>query len=67
MMRCICILYTGKSHFSPGGEGGIGKKKMEFIWVSDYGQVWGADYENRCYTANIRGLQPRFHEKASFS
>ena len=35
--------------------------------MSDFGQFWDADYKNLCYTANFRGLQPRFHENASFS
>ena len=35
--------------------------------MSDFSQFWGADYENRCYTAKFRDLQPRFHENASFS
>ena len=52
---------------SPGGRRGCGKKKMEFMWMSHFGQFWGADYENRCYTVNFRGLQPRFHENALFS
>ena len=59
---CISVLTS-----SPGSRRGCGKKKMEFMWMSHFGQFWGADYENRCYTANFRGLQPRFHENASFS
>ena len=51
----------------PGGRRGCGKKEMEFMWMSHLAQFWGADYENLCYTANFRGLQPRFHENASFS
>ena len=28
--------------------------------ICDFGQFWGADFKNRCYTGQYRGLQPRF-------
>ena len=65
-MIVLCSKYFVQD-CSPDGRRGCGKKEMEFMWMSDFGQFWGADYENLCYTANFRGLQPRFHENASFS
>ena len=66
-LMSFCPILPPFANCSPGGGGGCGKKMMEFIWMSVFGQFWGADYENRCYTANFRGLQPRFHEKPTFS
>ena len=28
--------------------------------VRDFDQLGGADFKNRCYTGQYRGLQPRF-------
>ena len=33
--------------------------------MNEFGQFWGAEFENRWYTGNGRGLQPRFRDLMS--
>lgn len=49
----------------PGGERGNGPPTGKFMGPSELGQFWGAEFENRWYTGNGRGLQPRFHDLKS--
>ena len=41
-------------------KGGYRDPKREFMTVRDFDQFGGADFKNRCYTSQRRGLQPRF-------
>ena len=41
-------------------KGGYRPPKAKFMRPPGFGQFWGADSEYRCYTGNIRELQPRF-------
>ena len=34
--------------------------KAKFMRLDYSGQLWGADFKNRCYTGKIWELQPRF-------
>ena len=43
-------------YFSPGGEGGYRHPRREFMTVRDFDQLGGADFKNRCYTGQYRGL-----------
>ena len=36
-----------------------------FVGISGFGQFWGAEFENRWYTGNGRGLQPRIGDSMS--
>ena len=53
---------------SPGGEGGGGYRNpsREFMRVCDFGQLWGADFKNRCYTGNIGAFSLVLMHTASF-
>ena len=46
----------------PGGECRNGPPTGKFMASSELGQFWGAEFENRWYTDNGRGLQPLFHD-----
>ena len=66
ILVALPLLLTAQELFvflsSPGGECGNGPPTGKFMGPSELGQFWGAEFENRWYTDNGRGLQPLFHD-----
>ena len=63
------IIYLALNHTTnqhrPGGECGNGPPTGKFMGTSGLGQFWDAEFENRWYTGNGWGLQPRFRDLMS--
>ena len=59
----LTILFEAKAfleEIDQAEEGGYGPPKAKFMRLDYSGQLWGADFKNRCYTGKIWELQPRF-------